>query len=121
MRIKQKIVQMICLWLALGAFMAVCSPDKLPVVVLIVPFVLLYAAFYSTWNLGIALRARFFVRTQPILLHRPLGMALSLSTVLLIVLQSIGQLTLRDAVTVLAVVVIGYLYVTRSRFVIPKK
>ena len=119
MQIKHQIIRTAFSWGALLAFMTLFRPDNLPVVVLIVPFVLAYLAFYNSWELfGIA-RAHYFAEGErrP---HKRLGMVISGSLVLLVVLQSLGQLTLRDVVTVVGILVLGYMYLTRSRYVLAK-
>ena len=120
MKLKQHIIRTGVAWGALLLFMALFQPSKLPVVVLILPFLLLFSAFYSLWNLLNLLRIRYFSKQtwQP---SRRLGLTVCLSGVLLIVLQSLGQLTLRDVVTVLAIVVLGYGYVARNLARVPKR
>jgi len=113
MSIKQQLVRTGVAWGALLAFMAAFQPTKPPVIGLIVPFVLLFGAFYSLWNLLNLLRTRYFARQnwQP---SRRLGLAVCLTVVFLLVLQSLGQLTLRDVLTVLAILLLGYAYVARN-------
>lgn len=113
MHIKRQFLRTALAWGGLLAFMALFQPSKLPVVLLIVPFVLLFAAFYTLWNLLNLLRVRYFARQtwQP---SRRLGVAVCLTGVLLMVLQSLGQLTLRDVLTILALLLLGYAYVARN-------
>lgn len=120
MNLKQQLVKTAAAWGFLLAFMTLFRPDNLPVVVLIVPFVMVYIAFYSFWRLFGLVRARYFVKDGEWKPHRQLGMAICGSAVLLLVLQSLGQLSLRDVVTVIGVIVLGYFYLARSRFVLPK-
>lgn len=101
-------------WLVLLVFMVVCQPSQLPVIVLIVPFVLLFTGLFSLWGLLQMLYERFITKKQG-RRHRRLGAMVCGSAVLLVILQSLGQLTLRDAGTVAAIAVIGYLYVARNR------
>jgi phosphoglycerol transferase MdoB-like AlkP superfamily enzyme len=96
-------------------FMMISRPDSLPVVGLIVPFVLLFAVLYSTWRLLGLLKARYTSEGGELRGRPRLGVAISLSTVLLLVLQSLGQLTVKDVATVGAIATIGYLYLTRNR------
>jgi len=101
-------------WVLLLGFMVVTQPQKLPVLLLIVPFVLLFVALMNTWAVGVpALRRLLGKRGYAGALR--LRVAVCGSLVLLIILQSLGQLTLRDMLTIGAIVVIGYLYVARSR------
>jgi hypothetical protein len=95
--------------------MVLFQPDKLPVVLLIVPFVLLFAALYSTWNLGIVVKGRLYDKTETIRPRRRLGAAICASIVLLVVLQSLGQLTVRDVATLFAILVLGYFFLARNR------
>jgi hypothetical protein len=95
--------------------MMVSKPDGLPVIGLIVPFVLLFFALYSTWRLLGLLRARYTTQGGELRGRPRLGVAVCLSLVLLLVLQSLGQLTVKDVVTVGAIAVLGYLYMTRNR------
>lgn len=127
MNIRPQLLRTVAAWAALLAFMMLFQPDKLPVVALIVPFVMVYVAFYAFWRLFGLLRAGYFAHFaqngansawKP---HKKLGMALSGSLVLLLVLQSLGQLTARDVATVVAIIALGYLYLTRSRFTLAKQ
>jgi len=101
-------------------FMTIFRPQTLPVIGLIVPFVLLFAALFSLWDLMMALWARYVSRESPANLHRYLGFVLCAGCVLLLVLQSLGQLTVRDVVTLVAVMILSYLYLVRNRFTLPK-
>lgn len=89
-------------------------PDNLPVVVLIVPFVLLFAALYSLWSLVYAVWL-LISGGKSLDRYRQLGFVVCLSSVLLLILQSLGQLSLRDVVTLIAIVALGYLYAVRAR------
>jgi len=120
MNFKHQIIKTSLAWGGLLAFMTLFRPDTVPVAALIVPFVLIYVAFYSLWRLFGMLRQRFLPKDGEWKPHRRLGMVLSGSAVLLVVLQSLGQLTLRDVITVLAILSLGYLYLGRSHFVLPK-
>jgi len=113
MDLRRQLIRMGTAWSALGAFMMLFQPQKLPVVILIVPFLLLFLAFYSLWGLLYALRARFSANnTGPP--SKRLGVAICTTAVFLIVLQSLGQLTLRDVITILTIVLLGYAYVARN-------
>jgi hypothetical protein len=110
MGLRRRVVMNIVVWMSLILFTAISAPDKLPVVILIVPFVLLFMGCYGLWGILQDVRVRYFSGSRS---SRRLGVAVCLSVVLLIVLQSVGQLALRDVITVAAIVVIGYLYVGR--------
>ncbi len=104
-------------WLLLLAFLALTEPIRLPVVVLIVPFVLLFTALFSMWTSAQRIRLRFSARGRP---HPRLGAVICASAVMLLALQSLGQLTLRDVLTVLAIVAVSYFYSGRAGFWTPK-
>jgi len=117
MSLKQQLLRTILTWASLGVFLAISTPNKLPVVFLIIPFVLIFAATYTLWNLIQQARIRYLVRGRP---HRRLGVVVCTCIVLLLVLQSLGQLTLRDVITLAAIVFLGYVYVGRVGFGLPK-
>jgi hypothetical protein len=117
MSLKRQLLNTILAWVCLGVFLAVSAPGELPVVALIVPFILLFVATYSSWNLIQQIRIRYLARGK---VHRRLGLVVCACAVLLLVLQSLGQLTLRDVITVAAIVFLGYVYVGRVSFGLPK-
>ena len=121
MNIKQQLVKTGIALVGLVGFMMLFQPDKLPVIGLIVPFVLLFATFYSLWRLLSMLRARYFGKNGEFAPRKRLAIGVPLTGVLLIVLQSLGQLTLKDVLTVVAILILGYLYLGRSQFVPPKR
>jgi len=110
----KRIVKIIgILGFALLAILTTTQPARLPSVVLIVPFVLMFAILALTISLLIAWR------------HKALSfkavragcMAASLPMVLLI-LQSVGQLTLRDGVTLVALFLLTYFYLSKVTTVV---
>lgn len=112
MLLKKQAMTTVLTWVALGMFLMFSDPDRLPVVLLIAPFLLLFIALYSSWIIVRDITSRFLVRERS---SRHLGLAVCVSVVLFLVLQSLGQLTLRDMVTTAAIVVLGYLYLGRAR------
>lgn len=114
--LKQHIVRTTAAWVVLLVFLGLFQPDKLPVVGLIVPFMLLFAALYSLWNLLYLLRQRYFMKNATAAsTPRRLGIVICLCSVVLLIVQSLGQLTLRDVLTVVAILVVAYLYFSRNR------
>ena len=81
---------------------------------LIVPFVLLFMGCFSLWGLAQDVRVKYFSGARG---SRRLGAVICLSTVLMLVLQSLGQLALRDVITVAAILCVGYLYMGRLSIV----
>ncbi len=116
---KQKLIQTSIIWGLLGVYMMVSSPDKVPVLALIVPFVVLFFALYSTWQLISTLIAAYILTAKVPKRHSKVGAVFAGALVMLLVLQSLGQLTIRDVLTLAAIVVLGYLYLHRTRFNIP--
>lgn len=114
MKYKQYLIQAAIFWTLLLVLMITTKPASLPVVVLMLPFIVLFLALMSSWKLLRSLRGHTIGRKEHPKGER-LGFVVSLSLVLLLVLQSLGQLTLRDGATVVALAVIGYLYMLRSR------
>jgi hypothetical protein len=83
------------------------EPTKLPSAMLIVPFVLLFAIL----SLAISvLVRRYGVRTGKSV---RVGVMASTLPTLLLVMQSLGQLTPRDTFTILALFGITYFYISR--------
>lgn len=121
MNLRKQLIRTAAAWAVLVGFMMLFRPDHLPVVGLIVPFVLLFGGFYTSWMLAGMLRSRYFVREHEYRPHKHLGKAISATIVLLLVLQSLGQLTVRDVITVVATVTLGYLYLARSTFNLIKR
>ena len=120
MKLKRHLGHTAASWGVLLAFMCTFRPAQLPVFALIVPFVLLFAALYSLWGLLEALRQHYSgEQARPP--HRRFGAVVCASLVLLLVLQSLGQLLFRDVITLLGAVVLGYLYLTRSQYALPKR
>jgi phosphoglycerol transferase MdoB-like AlkP superfamily enzyme len=121
MNLKQQTYKTVAAWMLLALFMATTRPSALPVVGLIVPFVLLYGALYCSWRLVGELRARYRLTVAEPTAGRRFGVVVCLSIVLMTILQSLGQLTVRDVATIGAIFVIGYLYIARNRVSPPKQ
>ena len=111
MILKSRTKVTLLLWAILGAFLAFSAPEKLPVALLIVPYVLLFAALYGAWMALVRFTTPYGARARP---RRRLGAVVCLSIVLLLALQSLGQLSLRDVITVVAIAAVGYVYLVRS-------
>jgi hypothetical protein len=118
MRMTRQIQLTGMIWLLLAVFLCLTEPNGLPVVALIVPFVLLFAALYGSWSLLQRFSVKYLARGRP---HTKLGVVLCIGAVLLLVLQSLGQLSLRDIVMVAAIVAVGSVYATRSGFLLPER
>ncbi len=98
--------------LVLLVIMVTTRPTQLPAVFLVIPFILVFsilglcASLLIGWSQG-SLTIKTVRR----------GFLLALLPCLLIVLHAIGQLTVRDTVTLGLLSVIAYFYVVKSRVV----
>lgn len=112
----------ICYIVGIG-FLLVTNPEKLPSVLLIVPPILLFlAVFFTVLEISSLMNGKEEEKANGILpVRRPRIMAGLIAglPVMLLVLQSIGQLTFWDVVTVIAIFSIACLYVLRSSAVFP--
>ncbi|HSX43062.1 MAG TPA: hypothetical protein VLF59_03155 [Candidatus Saccharimonadales bacterium] len=111
---KKHLIRTALLWATLIGFMMLTRPQKLPALLLIVPFVLLFAALVHSWVLLVPF-ARHLTGKRGYAGSRRLRFTVCGGLVLVLVLQSLGQLTVRDFCTIIAIMSLGYLYVGRSR------
>ncbi len=88
----------------LGILLLATRPDQLPSIILILPFILLFLVFF----LGIKLLFKGSSRQMSGIMMLFAGLL-----VMLLALQSLGQLTLRDIVMLTALFVILYFYIYR--------
>ena len=113
---KKQIGLTILSWVTLLLFMGATRPNDLPVLALIVPFILLFLSVLSSWHLIERLFRTYLVKSN----HKPrlrhFGAVLSASFIVVVVLQSLRQLTVKDVITLFAILAIGYLYVARNRY-----
>lgn len=96
-------------------FLLTTNPQKLSPILLIVPFVLFFLALF----LAVVLVSSVMAKTaQPALKRKSFlfSVIFALYPVMLLLLQSIGQLSLRDVVTLSLLLAISGLYIARSSF-----
>jgi len=95
--------------LALLVIFSSTRPDKMPSLMLIIPFLLMFLALWLILSVVIALISsrspRKIARSAAFIAGLP---------ILLLVLQSIGQLTLRDVMIIIALFAVSYFYVART-------
>lgn len=110
--------RLLLLYGALIAFLMLTNPASLPSVVIILPFVGLFGAIYFSVIECFRLVSRAYGDTIIVRhrLGRPKVTAALVAglPVLLLVLQSIGQLTVWDVLTAAAIFLITYFYVSKS-------
>lgn len=84
----------------------------MPLIFLIIPFCLFYAAIFLTTKAVMAYNTRHRPIRGPMAGRLPLVIAST--AVLIIALQSVGQLSIRDVVAVGLLILVGYFYVHRN-------
>jgi hypothetical protein len=91
------------------------SPERLPSVMLVTPFILLFIILYLATMafLEFANRESDHLITLRIMRPRVVAGLVAGFPILLLVLQSIGQLSSREALTAGAIFVIAYFYATK--------
>ncbi|QQS20392.1 hypothetical protein IPL85_03045 [Candidatus Saccharibacteria bacterium] len=103
------------IWFLLFVFMGATMPYNMPVFLLIVPFVLLGIALFTTWQVLSRAYYLHIGKTQT-RQSKLLGVVISLVAVLSLGLESIGELTPRDFFTLLIFGIVGYFYTVRSSY-----
>ena len=93
---------------SLATIVTTTQPARLPSVVLIVPFILMFAILGLTIALVIA-----WQKDRMTFKAIRSGCMAALLPVLLLILQSVGQLTLRDGLTLIALFAITYFYMAK--------
>jgi L-asparagine transporter-like permease len=114
MNIKQQIIRTTVAWAVLITVLLTLNPDKMPVVLLIAPFVVLYVATYQLALLARTLLRRLRGKEEAKTgTYKRFGSVCAGLVVALGLLSSLGQLTARDVSTLLLIVAIGYFYLVR--------
>jgi hypothetical protein len=122
---KQKILRaakILLPWMCTLLLFLLTSPSKLPSAVLILPFLLLFIAIYTTVIVVLhLLRGGEENKIVGMRASRPRLIAGLIAgfPVILLVLQSIGQLTTWDVLTVVALFIVAYFYIIKSAVVFP--
>jgi hypothetical protein len=89
------------------------DPQKLPSAVLVIPFMLLFVVIAS----GVPAVLRVYGLAGQRLAK--IGATVAVMPVLLLVLQSLGQLTVRDALAMFVLFSVAYFYMTRFGMRLP--
>ena len=100
------------LYLALFLWLSLTDPRKLPIVLLIVPFALLFAAVFMT----VSLIVRQFMPRLSVAKRRLAAACVSGLPSFLLILSSVNQLTWRDVALVAFLSIILLFYASRARF-----
>lgn len=102
---KKHVIGLLVAYVSGILFFATTNPNELPLIMLVVPFLYLFAVFYMT----ILLFCRLLAIKSAVLI----SVVISIFAVLLLVLGSLHQLTIRDMVISLALTVLLSWYVMR--------
>lgn len=115
---KRRIARLATCYIVGIGFLMVTDPAKLPSVLLIIPPLLLFfAIFFTVLEILAFMNGKEQDKANGNLpVRRPRSMAALVAglPVMLLILQSIGQLTFWDVVTVIAIFCIACLYILRS-------
>ena len=105
-------VKIALVYLAIPVFMMATNPDSLPLPLLTIPFLLVFVALYLT--VGRLLRRYFYnLRDKPL---KGVAVALAGLPVLLIILQSVGQLSIRDLLIIVGLILGLVFYFRKADF-----
>jgi hypothetical protein len=107
MTFKREYAVPLASFLILVALLLSTQPNTLPSIVLIVPFVLI---FVFIWTISFMTFRKYAVSK---LRSVRLSLVLAGLPVSLMLLQSIGQLTIRDVITILLFFSLAYFYISR--------
>ncbi len=99
-------------YIAAAVFFVSVNPEKLSLIFILLPFLIIFGLIYATLN--IVLDTFFDISIYQ---KRIVSLVLSIMPVLLLVIQSITQLTIRDVVLCLAITLIVIWYSAKSRAV----
>lgn len=97
-------------YIAAGGLFLMFSPEKLPVSLLLLPFFIIFTMIYLTF---ISLATVLLRQTSSF--HRTIILVVSSLIVLLLLIQTVTQLTVRDVVLTLSILVILSWYLTKTK------
>lgn len=115
MKLKQQFGKAVISWAAFILLCVLVRPSSLPIIILVVPFVLLYFAIYNTWLAAALLWGWASGNREEPVRRRQLAAAVSSYLVLLVIMGSLGQLKGRDVLTLGLIFGIAYFYLVRWR------
>lgn len=109
---KRKLIRLGVLYASLPLFFLLTNPQEIPLPLLILPFVLLYLSLYFSVKLVL----ERFSRQQQFKLRSSIAATLAGLPVMLVVLQSTGQLSVSDLLIVLGLMVGTVFYFRKAGF-----
>ena len=108
----QKLIVLLMPWVFLVGFLLVTNPETLPLPLLIVPFIVLLFALYTTAQALL----RVLFKDIPKARKKTMALIFAILPTLLILLASIRQLTVRDTAIILGLLILLMFYVRRLDF-----
>ncbi len=108
----KKLIILVLVWVSLLLWLSLTDPRKLPIVLLMVPFVLLFAAIFLTVSLVIS---RFIPKVSSVK-RRTVASSVAGLPCFLLVLSSVNQLTWRDVALIAFLSIFLLFYASRARF-----
>ena len=108
----QKLIIIVLMWVSLPLFILLTNPENLPIPLLVVPFLLLYATLYMSARLSLM----YLTPNLTMGRTRLIAMLIAGLPTLLLVLASIKQLTIRDTAIVVGLLVFLVFYLRRIDF-----
>jgi hypothetical protein len=108
----QKVITLLLVWISLPVFLLVTNPETLPLPLLIIPFVLLFAVLYISAKTII----KTFLKDVPAKRRQTMAVVFALLPTLLILLASIRQLTVRDIAIIFGLLILLMFYLRRVDF-----
>lgn len=109
----QKLIIILAIWISLPVFLLITNPETLPLPLLLVPFLLLAISLYKTAELGYGV---MFKRLSKYRIRVLAAISAALPT-LVIILASIGQLTIRDLAIIGGLLAFLTFYLRRIDFI----
>lgn len=110
--ILHKILSILAAFSLLVTIFLLTNPEKVSLAVLLVPFLLIGFIVYQTTNLLLDFRGT----GQRQAVKKLVAISLAFAVVALLLLASLGQLTIRDSLLVVGFVVLFLFYVARADF-----
>lgn len=108
---KKVIIFTATAYATLAAFLVGTNPEKLPLVLLVLPFVMVFIGLYGTIYLILGRLLRLKLSA-----HRRVSFGIAFLLVLTLILASIGQLTARDLVITASFLAIFTFYIGKTDF-----
>lgn len=106
---KKKLIKLGLFYLFVAGFFVLFNPDQLPLIFLLLPFILIFLTLYVT--IVLVLRTFFSLRKRS---EQLIAGSISIMPTLLLVIQSITQLTIRDVLLAISIVVVAVWYISKT-------